>query len=88
MIDRVLPQDKQEDFRDYITVSHAVKLKKTPKIEFLHEDSKRNPAIQAVDFVAGAIQYKYAHSDRKDNGDYIDIIKNKLNHREYFNNKR
>ena len=38
-----------------------------------HVDSKHNPSIQAVDFIAGAIHRKY----REDDGEYYRIISNK-----------
>ncbi|MCK4365198.1 MAG: DUF3800 domain-containing protein [Thermoplasmatales archaeon] len=86
--DRFLPEKNQEDFEDYIMWTYASKLRKTPIIQFFHENSKDNKAIQVVDFIAGAIQYKYAHSLKKNNEDYIKMIENKLNHREYFSNKK
>jgi hypothetical protein len=79
-IDRHLPKNKQEELYDYITWTFAERLNKSPKVEFNHDDSKGNKAIQAVDFIAGAIQQRYENG----NSEYYTIIKHKLKHKEYF----
>jgi len=83
-IDRYLSKNRQEELVDYITWTYAERLKKSPKVEFKHVDSKENKAIQAVDFIAGAIQQKYENN----NIEYFNLVKDKLHHKEYFMSKK
>jgi hypothetical protein len=43
-------------------------------IKIRHEDSKREPAIQAIDLAAYAIRLKYQHGKTE----YYDLIKEKI----------
>lgn len=83
-IDRYLSKHRQEELVEYITWTYAERLKKSPKVEFKHVDSKENKAIQAVDFIAGAIQQKCENN----NIEYFNLVQDKLHYKEYFMSKR
>ena len=49
-------------------------LEKDIQFEIIHRDSQKDPCLQAVDFIAGAIYQYYEHN----NADYIGIIEDKI----------
>ena len=51
-----------------------LKLAKIDYFEIYHEDSETNKGLQSVDFIAGAIGYKYNNGISM----YVDIIKNNI----------
>ncbi len=53
---------------------------KLSNIEVRHENSQRNPCLQAVDFLAGACFHKYEH----DNDCYYKIFEDKVTHFNYL----
>jgi len=65
----------REEFDNYIKNKISFMLKRKSDIEILHIDSKKEPALQAVDFISGAIHRKFRDGDET----YFNIIKSKSN---------
>lgn len=87
IVDKSLSRFGKNAFNEYVinkaswlmTVQwrHAEQIKLS-NIEVRHENSQREPCLQAVDFLSGACFHKYEHN----NNCYYNIIENKV---EYFN---
>lgn len=75
VMDKRVYGKNREEFDKYIKNKITFNLRRRPNIEILHIDSKKEPALQAVDFVSGAIHRKFRDGDET----YFSIIKNKSN---------
>ncbi len=56
---------------------------KLKEIGIKHINSEQDPCLQAVDFVCGAVSYKYRYNDDK----YFTIIQNKFREKQELFNK-
>ena len=67
IVDKSLHGLRRENFDQYITwrtlmANHEGNLRINPP-NIIHKDSKQDPCIQAVDFIAGAIHHRYREND-------------------------
>lgn len=78
IIDKSLYGLQKEHFDDYVTYKMLEfpdnGIANRSQISIMHVDSKRETCIQAVDFIAGAVHYKY----RSDETIHYDLIQEKM----------
>jgi len=63
IIDKALYGARRDKFDDYIADKSGMVVSPTIEITVAHADSKACPILQAVDFIAGAINRKYRDKD-------------------------
>jgi len=74
IVDRLFARSGRDNFDTYIDRNIRKMFESLRKIEIKHISSEQDLCLQAVDFVCGAVSYKYRHNDSR----YFDIIKKKF----------
>ena len=78
-LDRAMSLSQRENFESYIKTEFLSIFNRLPNVKIVHENSKENPALQALDFICGAFGYKYNTAKLKDDAElYTNIIKSRI----------
>ena len=78
-LDRAMSLSQRENFESYIKTEFLSIFNRLPNVKIIHENSKENPALQALDFICGAFGYKYNTAKLKDDAElYTNIIKSRI----------
>jgi len=76
-LDRCMSRSQRENFEKYIQTTFSNKFRNFQNAKIIHENSENNAGLQATDFIAGSIGYKYNH-EHENPDEYISIIKDKM----------